>query len=269
MWLRRVFRRWIDAGQTPRILRHVGYQLIFWRQAADRLDPKSVYTDLMDGVRVAGLAELPVAAIVERIAELFDEGIDDDAAGFALAWVSSDEMSSLQIETSTQHVHVEMRPLDQDTANSIIGVLSEFDCPLYDPQIARRFAPGEWASPFRRRSPYLTNLVALGLGNPTHRDHAPRRFPSASVVARSRRYVRAERQQVRYQSEVSILRSRTARRHERYGQIDGWSSHRPSRMIVRPAISLGLFHACARRGVKTSGDQTPGLFRGFHPTRST
>jgi len=56
---------------------------------------------------------------------------------------------------------------------------------------------------------------------------------------------------------------------ERHKWICKPSSQCPSRMMVRPVISLGLFHACARRGVKTRSDQAPGLSRGSQPTRST
>jgi hypothetical protein len=93
----------------------------------------------MDGTGVVGLASIPTDLIVSRIASTFSEDIEEGSDSLALSWVSKDEMSSFQVETSAQHVLVEMRPLNHDIANTIIDIASEFGCPLYDPQIYERF----------------------------------------------------------------------------------------------------------------------------------
>jgi hypothetical protein len=119
----------------------VGYALVFWRDELTGRDPAEIYNHLMEGIHVPGLSVIPTDMIVSRIASAFSEGVEDDPAGFALCWLSDDATSSFQVEISSQHVHVELRPLVHDTANIIIDIANEYHCPLYDPQTNERFSP--------------------------------------------------------------------------------------------------------------------------------
>jgi hypothetical protein len=117
----------------------VGYDLVFWRDELTGREPAEIYNDLMDGLHVPGLRVIPTDTIVSSIAAAFSEGVKNDPAGFALCWLSVDATSSFQVEISSQHVHVTLRPLVHDTANIIIDIANEYHCPLYDPQTDERF----------------------------------------------------------------------------------------------------------------------------------
>ena len=118
----------------------MGYQLVFWREEVPCGKPSDTYARLMEEISVSGLASIPTEPIVLRIASAFSEGIEGVSDGFGMSWVAEDDASSFQVETSAQHVLVELRPLNRDIANTIIDIATEFGCPLYDPQTDERFA---------------------------------------------------------------------------------------------------------------------------------
>ena len=57
----------------------------------------------------------------------------------SIDWVDEDDQSSIQISWSDLHVHADCRQVSYEVANRIIGVLADFGCPLYDPQVDERF----------------------------------------------------------------------------------------------------------------------------------
>ena len=54
-------------------------------------------------------------------------------------WMSEDESASIQIWWSDVHVLADCRNVPYEIVNRIIDVLAQFDCPVYDPQVDRRF----------------------------------------------------------------------------------------------------------------------------------
>jgi hypothetical protein len=98
----------------------------------------------MEGGDVAGLRPLPVEQIVSAIVAAFPQSVREPNGPSSewIDWLSQDESSSFQVEWSSHHVRVDLRPLDRDIANMFIDVMSAFGCPLYDPQTGERFDSG-------------------------------------------------------------------------------------------------------------------------------
>lgn len=113
----------------------MSYDLNFWRyQPGTQMDHRAVYEKLCDGDRVQGLEDLPIDAIKARIVETFSQEwrqLDQNS------WEG--ESASFQVYTTSQLFRVDCYGVSADDMNKIIDVLAEFDCPLYDPQVDRRF----------------------------------------------------------------------------------------------------------------------------------
>lgn len=132
----------IRAGIHREISVLVGYQLVFWQEASS-LEPAPTYRALSDGSPVDGLRSLPIDEILARLGEVFPDGVREASGPSTewFTWESTDQRLSYQVVWSDQHVLAELRPLSAEVANRIIDVLTEFDCPLFDPQTGERFHP--------------------------------------------------------------------------------------------------------------------------------
>jgi hypothetical protein len=113
----------------------MSYDLNFWKQVPDlTIDPQLVYGRLCEGERVVGLVELPIEAIVTRIAETFSDG-----------WERLDPQNweslqgAFQISTTPQSFRVDCYGLTGEIMNLFIDTGHEFGCCLYDPQTGVRF----------------------------------------------------------------------------------------------------------------------------------
>lgn len=117
----------------------VSYDLSFWRQTSSVVgSPLEVYEQLNRGDTVPGLVPLPTDTIVGAVHRLFP---DADRTAESLSWIDHDHGKSIHVTWSSQHVRVDLRPLEEqeDNANRIIDCLFEFGCALYDPQTDERF----------------------------------------------------------------------------------------------------------------------------------
>ncbi len=114
----------------------MSYDLVFWKEATKSdLSAAKIFEELAEGRQVSHLAELPVDRIVGRLAKEFP-GIVTDGG---LTYWEGDERGMFEVDCSPQHVHICCRDLTDEDMNRIIDVAREFDCPLYDPQVDRRF----------------------------------------------------------------------------------------------------------------------------------
>lgn len=113
----------------------MSYDLDFWRyREGVTLNHQDVYERLSDGEKVDGLIDLPVKDILTRIAEAFSADwtrVDD------YSWES--DRGAFQLFTTDQFVRIDCYGTNGDDMNIIVDILSEFDCPLYDPQVGQRF----------------------------------------------------------------------------------------------------------------------------------
>ncbi len=112
----------------------MSYDLDFWKyKPGVSLDHQTTYERLSDGQVVDGLEDLPIQEMVERLHQVFSEwGQLDDHT-----WES--DRGTMQVYTTQQFFRVDCYGMNTDDLNKIIEVAAEFGCPLYDPQVGRRF----------------------------------------------------------------------------------------------------------------------------------
>lgn len=115
----------------------MSYDLDFWKQPPGfKISAQTVYERLSDGQSVDGLEDLPIEAMVQRIADAFADWDRLDA----MYWESS--RGAFQLFTTPQFLRVDCYGMERDDLNKLIGIAGEFGCPLYDPQVGRRFEAG-------------------------------------------------------------------------------------------------------------------------------
>ena len=122
--------------------RAISYDLAFWKQDNDHhVEPSAVYRSLIDGRAMAGLATLPIESILRDVVAALPGAVrESNPAGWeTIDWVDEDDQWSMQISWSDLHVLADCRQVPYEVANRIIGVLADFGCPLYDPQVDKRF----------------------------------------------------------------------------------------------------------------------------------
>ena len=132
---------WRTAGASMGEGETVGYQLVFWREEVDfDVPPLTVCESLMNERMVDGLVTLPIASIISGLLDALPGAVRESGGGSEwIYWLSEDQRSSVQIDWTDVHVFADCRYLEHDVANRIIELLARFGCPLYDPQVDKRF----------------------------------------------------------------------------------------------------------------------------------
>jgi hypothetical protein len=113
----------------------MSYDLTFWRyRPGVRLDHQKVYEELRDGNAVEGLEDLPIDAFLKRVEVRFAD------------WERLDDLTfegggrgGFQLYTTPQLFRVDCYGMDGVDMNKFIDIAHEFGCPLYDPQVGKRF----------------------------------------------------------------------------------------------------------------------------------
>lgn len=125
----------MDAKSKGR--NNVSYDLVFWKQSKKKLalGAQRIYEQLVDGKSVNGLETIPAAEFIGRIRKAFP-GIKTEGG---LTYWEGNERGMFELYSSDQHVHCCCRQLTADDMNKLIEIASEFECPLYDPQVNQRF----------------------------------------------------------------------------------------------------------------------------------
>jgi len=115
----------------------MGYDLNFWKQKPSaKFDPQTVYEKLCDGGRVPGLEELPIEQIMARFKEVFAKRwtqLDP------LNWERKRGSGAFQVFISSQFFRVDCYGMKGEDMNTIIDIGLEFGCPLFDPQVGKRY----------------------------------------------------------------------------------------------------------------------------------
>ena len=112
------------------------YELVFWKYLEGTyLNAQIVYEALMEEEIVEGLEALPVDVIVNRIASVFSkwERVDENS------WKNPQGKGAFQVKTTSQSVQIDCYGTEGKTMDVLVGVLEEYKCPLYDPQIPERY----------------------------------------------------------------------------------------------------------------------------------
>ncbi|MGL1935705.1 MAG: hypothetical protein OCD01_11825 [Fibrobacterales bacterium] len=115
----------------------MSYDLNFWKYKKEvYLDNQDVYEKCSEELIVDGLEELPIGAIILKTKEEFKDWIIDDS-GVDFENQASD--GAFQISTTRQFLRFDCYGMNGSDMNRIIEVMITFDCPLYDPQVPKRY----------------------------------------------------------------------------------------------------------------------------------
>lgn len=111
--------------------------LNFWRYRENAAhDHAAVYqTACCNGKAMEELEYLPVDEILKKIAAVFsDWTIQDEGRDF-----EKEGHGAFQIFTTSQIVRFDCYGMQEGDLNSLMDILIDFGCPVYDPQISERF----------------------------------------------------------------------------------------------------------------------------------
>jgi hypothetical protein len=112
------------------------YELLFWNyKEGIYLNHHLVYEALDDNEVVDGLEELPIEVILNRITKVFSnwEKVDENS------WKNTTGKGAFHVKTTTQSVKIDCYGTEGKTMDTLVNILEEFKCPLYDPQIPERY----------------------------------------------------------------------------------------------------------------------------------
>ncbi len=116
----------------------MSYDLDFWKyQTGVTLDDQTVYDRLSHGENIEGFENLPIQSIITRINEEFADWEKQDELNF-----DSCDRGSFQLYTTRQFFRVDCYGMEGEDMNRFIDIANEFGCPLYDPQIGKRYDRG-------------------------------------------------------------------------------------------------------------------------------
>ena len=113
----------------------MSYDLDFWKyKPGVSMNHQEVYEKLSQGQYVEGLEKLPIAELIERVEAAFSSGwerLDD------VTWEGTS--GAFQIYTTPQFFRVDCYGMSNEDMNRFIDIAAKFGCPLYDPQVGKRF----------------------------------------------------------------------------------------------------------------------------------
>jgi hypothetical protein len=112
------------------------YELLFWKYLEGvYLNHHEVYEAIEDQVVIDGLEELPVQVILNRIASVFSkwEKVDDNS------WKNNSGVGAFQVKTTPHSVQIDCYGTEGKTMDTLVNIMEEFKCPLYDPQVPERY----------------------------------------------------------------------------------------------------------------------------------
>lgn len=110
--------------------------LNFWKyKAGVTHDNGKVYqVACCDGKIVDELETLPIDEIFNKISYTFSDWTVHDKNNY-----EKEGHGSFQIFSTSQVVRFDCYGMNEDDMNSLMDILIDFDCPLYDPSISTRF----------------------------------------------------------------------------------------------------------------------------------
>ncbi|MDH3755137.1 MAG: hypothetical protein OEU32_14800 [Acidimicrobiia bacterium] len=121
----------------------VSYDLVFWRQhPTEARTPVEILQAIATGPGpTEGLVPLPTESMIARLLEVVPSAERlPNGEGEWIVCDGPDQSWSFQIEWSTTHFWASLRGAwTGATANKLVDVALEFDCPLFDPQTGERF----------------------------------------------------------------------------------------------------------------------------------
>jgi hypothetical protein len=119
----------------------MSYDLVFWQQDESVVEePGAIYTMLLEGGRVRGVADLPIEAMLAAISDRFaGASREQNGPGEWIVW-ESPSGGGFQVEWSPWHVIASCRSATDSDMNALIDIAVDHGSRLYDPQTNERFA---------------------------------------------------------------------------------------------------------------------------------
>ena len=114
----------------------MSYDVNFWKQERPlSLSAQEIYERLSGGEAVVeGLAKLPVPRIHERLKQAFpDFDLSESVPVVRIA------RGSVEISWSDHHFRFDIRGEIGSDCQRLVEIMADFDCPMYDPQVGRRY----------------------------------------------------------------------------------------------------------------------------------
>jgi len=113
----------------------MSYDINFWKQNRPlNLSAQEIYERLSRRETVEGLAKLPVPQIHQRLKRAFPEF--DPSESFPLVTTSR---GSIEFLWSNFHFRFDIRGEVGSDCQTLVDIMADFDCPMYDPQEGRRY----------------------------------------------------------------------------------------------------------------------------------
>ncbi len=112
------------------------YELVFWKYLDGvYLNNHLVYEAIIENELLDGLEEIPGLIILNRIQNLFShwDKIDNNS------WKNANGNGAFQINFTNQSLKIDCYGTEGKHMDKLVGILEEFKCPLYDPQIPIRY----------------------------------------------------------------------------------------------------------------------------------
>lgn len=114
----------------------MGMDLNFWKYKEEATHNNNRIYELAccDGKTVEDLESLPIDEILKRISSVFSDWTTLDKNHY-----EKEDSGAFEIFTTSQIVRFDCYDMQEDDMNSLMDILIDFGCPLYDPQISTRF----------------------------------------------------------------------------------------------------------------------------------
>jgi hypothetical protein len=117
----------------------MSYDLDFWKyREGVSLNHQGVYERLSNGEFVDGLETLPISAMIEAVKSAFSPGWEQTDSE---TW-DGGERGIFQVFTTSQFFRADCYGMEGDDMNRLIEIGLQFGCPLYDPQVGKRYDSG-------------------------------------------------------------------------------------------------------------------------------
>ena len=115
----------------------MSYDLDFWKyKKGTYLDNQDVYEKCSDEQIVDGLENLPTDAVLGDIHAEFETWQMEESK---IDFENPNGKGAFQVFTTQQFVRFDCYSMEGEDMNRIMDVMLKFDCPLYDPQVPKRF----------------------------------------------------------------------------------------------------------------------------------
>ena len=115
----------------------MSYDLDFWKYKKDTyLDNQTVYKLCSQEEQVEGLEQLPICSIIKAVQMEFDNWRMEETL---MNFKNPNGKGTFEIFTTTQFVRFDCRGIDGLDMNRIIEIMVKYNCPLYDPQVPKRY----------------------------------------------------------------------------------------------------------------------------------